>query len=535
MAENARQIIDKLAELKPLRSRHEDVWKSCYDMTFPLRADGINSSVDAVQGQSKQAELLDDTATESSLVLAANIMNGLTPSNVRWFGQQVIGESDEDKRWLETASTVIWREIHASNFDAAGYECAVDIVAAGWFALYVDEDRERQSYNFEQWPIGQLYCASSKSGGRVDIVYREYQLTAQQAVTKFGADAVSAKTAKLAETKPNEKISFVHAIYPRTTHAVNARLAKSLPFASCQVEVDAKHIVRESGYHEFPVIVPRWMMIPNSVYGVGPVFGVLPTIRELNYLKYLHRCQAEIEVAPPTLVSSDGVINPRTVKLGARKLIVVNDVERSIRQLPTAGNWQLAMEMIAQMQAAIRKHLMADVLQPQDGPAMTATEVHARMALVRQMLGPMYGRFQAEYLQPLVERCFGIAYRAGWLGQAPQSLAGKSFTVKYLSPMARSQMAEEVSAIQQYMGVVMQAAQIKPEAIDSLDIDEALAHVGRGLGVPATIIPTSEDLQEYREAKAQAQEQIEQQQSQSQMQGMAAQAVADRYAKGGLR
>ncbi len=533
MAESGSAIIDKLAALKPLRVKHDDVWRSCYEMTFPLRADGLGSSVDAVQGLSKRAELLDDTATEAAKVLAANIMNGLTPSNVRWFGMQTLSDKDEDKRWLDTASNVIWREIHAANFDAAGYECSVDAVSAGWFALYVDEDRERQSYNFEQWPIAQLYCAASKPGGKIDIVHREYQLTAQQAVTKFGADAVSAKTAKLAIEKPNESVAFVHAIYPRQTYAVNAKMAKNLPFASCQVEVEAKHVCRESGYHEFPVIIPRWMSIPNSVYGVGPVFDVLPTIRELNYLKYLHRCQAEIEIAPPTLVSSDGVINPRTVKLGARKLIVVNDVERSIRQLPTAGNWQLAETMIAQMQAAIRKHLMADVLQPQDGPAMTATEVHARMALVRQMLGPMYGRFQAEYLQPLVERCFGIAYRAGWLGQAPQSLAGKSFTVKYLSPMARSQMAEEVTAIQQYMAVVMQAAQVKPEAIDSLDVDEALAHIGKGLGVPAAIIPSAEDLQEYRETKQQAQAQIEQEQSQAQMQGMAAQAMADRYAKGG--
>lgn len=533
MAESAAKICDHLNMLKPLRQRHDDVWRQCYEMTFPLRSDGLGSTVDAVQGLSKRAELLDDTGTESAKVLAANIMSGLTPSNVRWFGQQVIGESDEDKRWLDTSSTVIWREIHAANFDAAGYECAVDVVSAGWFALYVDEDRERQSYHFEQWPIAQLYCAASKPGGRIDTVYREYTLTAEQAVNEFGADNVSSQTLKIVQKAPQELVKFVHAIYPRKAHVVNARMAKNLPFASCHCEVDTKHMVRESGYHEFPVIIPRWMMIPNSVYGVGPVYDVLPTIRELNYLKFLYRSQGEIEIAPPTLVRSDGVLNPRTMKLGAKKLIVVGDLENSVKQLPTAGNWQLAEAMIDRLQAAIRKHLMADVLQPQDGPAMTATEVHARMALARQMLGPMYGRFQAEYLQPLVERCFGIAYRAGWLGEAPQSLRGKSFTVKYLSPMARSQMAEEVSAIQQYMAVVMQAAQIKPEALDSLDIDEALAHVGKGLGVPASIIPSAEDLDEFRKAKEQAQEQIEQQQSASQMQGMAAQAVADRYARGG--
>ena len=43
--------------------------------------------------------------------------------------------------------------------------------------------------------------------------------------------------------------------------------------------------------------------------------------------------------------------------------------------------------------------------------------------------GPIYGRLQAEYLKPLVDRCFGIAYRASVLGQAPENCKGKIFTV----------------------------------------------------------------------------------------------------------
>lgn len=162
---------------------------------------------------------------------------------------------------------------------------------------------------------------------------------------------------------------------------------------------------------------------------------------------------------------------------------------------------------------------------------MTATEVNARIGLIRQLLGPMYGRFQSEYLQPLVERCFGIAYRAGWLGQAPQSLQGKTFTVKFKSPMARAQMAEEVGAIQQFIGVVMETAQVKPEALDSLDVDEAMAHVARGLGVPASVNITGEQLDEFRQQKQQAQAQIEQQQADQQQQGMAMQAAAQKFAR----
>jgi hypothetical protein len=83
-----------------------------------------------------------------------------------------------------------------------------------------------------------------------------------------------------------------------------------------------------------------------------------------------------------------------------------------MKPLLTGADFNVAFTAEERLQASIRKIMMADQ-QPQDGPAMTATEVHVRVALIRQLLGPVYGRFQAEYLQPLVERCFGIAFRAG--------------------------------------------------------------------------------------------------------------------------
>ena len=63
---------------------------------------------------------------------------------------------------------------------------------------------------------------------------------------------------------------------------------------------------------------------------------------------------------------------------------------------------------------------------------------------------------QAEFLQPLIDRCFGIAFRAGVLGASPESLAGRNFHVKYISPMARSQKLEEVTAIERYGQFVSQ-------------------------------------------------------------------------------
>lgn len=532
MAVDASQLCKRLGELKSLRSPHEQVWRECFDFTHPIRGDGLSGQVmDAQQGMARKSRMLDGTATDSSRMLASAIMSGLTPSNSRWFELDVDGESEDERQWFDAAAGALWQNIHAANFDSEGYEACLDVVDAGWFALFIDEDRERGGLSFQQWALGGCYVASTRSDGVVDTIYREHQLTAEQAVAKFGEGAVSPDVVKLAGSKPDEKLTFLHAIYPRTPYVAGARLAKNLPFASVVVEVKSKRVVRESGFHEFPVVVPRWLRLPNSSYGVGPVYDALPDIRQLNELKAMELAAADVAISGMWIAEDDGVLNPRTVKIGPRKVIIANSVD-SMKALQTGSNFQLSDVMVTKLQAAIRKILMSDQLQPQDGPAMTATEVHVRVNLIRQLLGPIYGRLQAEYLRPLVERCFGLAYRAGVLGQAPQTMAGREFSVHYVSPMARAQRLEDVTAIQQLAQSVGELAQAKqdPTVWDTIDEAEAIRQVGEGLGVPAGVLRSAADQQQLKQARAQAQAQQQQQAQAQQMQQTMADAAAKKAA-----
>lgn len=523
---NASQIVKTLGVLKSLRSPHESVWRDCYDHTHPIRGSGFYSDVmSADEALRRRARLIDSTTTDASRILASAIMGGMTPANSLWFGMDVGDETEDERRWLDDASQFIWENIHASNFDAAAFEGLIDVVDAGWFALYIDEDREKGGFTFDLWPIASVYCAASRAGGRIDTVYRTYKLTAEQAVNEFGEDAVSEATRKLAKDKPQEFVDFVHAIYPRSTYAVGARLAKNMPIESCQVEVAAGKLVRESGYHEMPVVVPRWMLIPDSVYAVGPVMDVLPDARTLNELCKMDLAAGDLAIAGMWIAEDDGVLNPRTIKVGPRKIIVANSVD-SMKPLQSGSNFNYSETKIARLQASIRKILMADQLQAQDGPAMTATEVHVRVALIRQLLGPVYGRLQAEYLQPMITRCFGIAYRAGVLGQAPDSLAGRNYNVRYISPLARSQKLEEVTAIDQYVAGATMAAQIDPSVMDNVDLDEAQRIRGEALGVPGSVIRSKADVEAMREQRQAAQQQAMQQEQQAAMQQQAMQAGA---------
>jgi hypothetical protein len=492
--------------------------------------------MDAQQAMDRKATLMHSASTDAGRTLAAAIVSGSTPSSSVWGLLEVSNADDEGKRWLDDKAKQLHEEIHGSTFDAAAFECAMDLVAAGWFALYIDVDREQGGFTFTQWPISSVYAGSTKAGGLVDTVFREYTLTAEQCVTEFGEGAVSQDTLKKFKADPDSPVTICHAIYPRRPYVVNARLAKNMPIASCHFEVDHQHLLRESGYHEMPVIVPRWAVIPNSVYAIGPMFDALPDARQLNELMRMDTMNAELAIAGMWIAEDDGVLNPRSVKVGPRKVIVANSVE-SMKQLSAGGDWQLADTRIAQLHAAIRRILMADQLQPQDGPAMTATEVHVRVGLIRQLLGPIYGRLQAEYLAPMVERCFGLAYRAGLFGMAPESLGGANLKVKYNNPLARAQKMEDVAASERLdqtlvtyasLGATVPAA---AAALDVIDFDEKLRITIDGLGVPLKATRDVDSLAAFRKARAEAQAAAAQAAKADEMQTMAADTAMQRSVK----
>jgi hypothetical protein len=508
----------------------ETVWRDCFDFTYPLRGSGIQGTVlTANSGQDRQARLLDSTAADSCNTLASNIMSGLTPSSALWFALDVGNESDEERRWLDESATLLWENIHMANFDAEAFEACLDICCAGMFALFIDEDTERGGFTFHQWPLAEVYCASTRADGRVDIVHRPYKLTAEQAAREFGIDNVPESIRRALEKQPDVLFDFLHVIQPRANAQPGGKFAKKLPIESCHIALAEKMEVRESGYHEMPIVVPRWLRVPRSIYAIGPMYAALPDVRNLNQMKFFGLAAADIAVSGMWLAVDDGILNPRTVKIGARKVIVAADKD-SFTPLSSGGDFNLSEALIAKLQGAIRKTLMADQLVPQDGPQMTAEEVRVRVDMVRKLLGPIYGRLQAEYLKPLIERCFGLASRAQIFTPAPESLRTRNYSVRYVSPMARAQKLDEVQAIEAVFTSAGQFAAFDPTIIDQLDPREAIKRMIEGRGAPDAILRTPEAIQQITDQRAEAQRQSQAEAGQQQAQQVGAETAAKQAA-----
>lgn len=509
-------ILRRLAQLKTERSSIETFLRECYDHTYPLRGSSFYTAEGAgAQGSQtgqaavRQAELLDSTGTESARILASALMSGLTPANSRWAESWVEGANEADRAWLDQKSTEVWQWIHRSNYDSAGFEATLDLVCGGQFYLFIDE-AEEGGFTFDQWPVASTWAAASKKGKPLDTFYREVELTAEQAVGMYGENMVDKTVRDAAATDPGKTFKYCWAVYPRT--GKHGRLARNMPWASCHVEVMTKRIVRESGYHECPIVAPRWQKIPNGECGVGPVFEALPSIKQLNTVIRLNLAGLEMNVAGMWVAKDDGVLNPHTVKVGPRKIIVAADTE-SIKPLIAATDMSKTILEIERLQRQIKAVMMADHLEPQTKPGEpeTAYAVHVRVELIRQLLGPTYGRLQAEWLSPFWIRCWGIAFRSGTLGPAPESLREREFTVKYVSPLARAQRAVDLSAMDRYELALIQETQLDPNVLDNYNLDEAARMRAELGGVPSKLLRDRKEVERMR-AQAAKDEQAQQQQ-----------------------
>jgi hypothetical protein len=532
----AARVKKRWAELMAAKQLHVPVWDDCYRMTYPTRGSGLQTVIlTAADAQQYKARIYDSTAPDSVKTGVATLMGAMVPANALWFGLDVGNESEEERRWLEDAAKFIWENIHASNFDAEACDAMIDEFVAGWFVLFLDE-KPGGGFYFEAWPVGQCCIASSRSGGIVDTVYRKFSYSVSQCVAIYGLDNVSENTRSLYQNeKFDEEVCIVHAIEPRQLYDANSKTAKNMPFASIHIEEACGHTLRESGFHEFPCMVPRWMRLPGSAYATGPMSDALPDVMTLNEVKKWTLMGAETAIAPPMIAVDDGVLNPRNIKLGPRKVVIANSID-SIKPLITGAKVESGMLTVDDLRASIRKVLLADQLPPVEGPTKTAYEWSVRVQALRATLGPMFGRFQSEFLQALIERAFGLMYRANirngftLVGRPPPSLSNRNFTIRYLSPLARAQKLGDVDAMDRYEATLVQEAAVDPSVLDVYDMEEAARERGLLLGVPQKLVRDKRSTALVRKAKADAQQ--AQQEEAVQMQGQVAQqdAMAQRMA-----
>ena len=516
------------------RSTWEHHWQEILDYVLPRKAE---VSFVRAKGEKRTEVLYDSTAITAVNLLAASLQGTLTSPSLPWFSLKLRDAElnlDRDVQlYLEDTAKRMYNVFNESNFNTEVHEMYLDLVSIGTGALFVEESKDGFStggIHFNALHIAEFYI-SENVNGRVDTLYRKYKLSARQAVQEFGEDNVGEKILKAAKEKPDKQFNFIHAVEPTEDYErATGKAATKLPFHSCHVCIEDKMKVKLGGYEEFPYLVPRWSKATGEIFGRSPSYNALPDIKTLNKAVEIGLKAWAKAIDPPLLVQDDGVIG--RVRMTPGGISVVRN-DGAVKPLQIGTNWQITDLKENQLRTAIRQAYYSDQLQLQDGPQMTATEVQVRYELMQRLLGPTLGRFQTEFLNPLIERVFGIMVRNNALTEQPEIADGATFDIEYVGPLARSQRMEEATAIDRVYQLVFNVAQADPSILDIVDNDTAVRVRAELLGVPKTVLRSEEDVAAIRANRAEQQQMQQEMQMAAQttaiadQQGSAAQKIAD--------
>ena len=493
-------------EMSSNRGTWEDHWQEILDYVMPRKADIVTKRI---SGDKRTEVLFDSTAITANNLLAASLQGTLTSPSRQWFYLKIrneeVNEDREVQLYLEDSAKRMYDVFNQTNFNTEVHELYLDLCSIGTGCLFVEEGNkgfDEDLIHFQTLHISEFYIHENVSG-YIDRLYRKYKLTARQAVQEFGEDNVGPKILECASMKPDKKFNFIHAVEPREDYErVFGESDTKLPFHSCHVCEEEKMVVRTGGYNEFPYLVPRWSKATGEIYGRSPSYNALPDIKTLNKAVEIGLKAWSKAIDPPLLVQDDGVIG--RVRMTPGGITVIRN-DAAVKPFQSGANMQVTTFKEAELKTAIRQAYYSDQLQLQQGPQMTATEVQVRYELMQRLLGPTLGRFQSEFLNPLIERVFGIMFRAEAFVQEPNLLQGQSIDIEYVGPLARSQRMEEAVAVERLYQLAMQLAQADPSIMDILNHDEAIRARAELLGVPKSVLRGRAEVDELRQARMQQQ------------------------------
>ncbi|ELY6342563.1 phage tail protein [Cronobacter sakazakii] len=523
------QLTKQLGMLEQERTTFEPHWRELSDFIIPRGSRFLTS--EANRGDRRNNKIVDPTATMANRTLSSGMMSGITSPARPWFKLATPDPEMMDygpvKLWLETVQNRMNDMFNKSNLYQSLPIIYSSLGTFGTGALAVLEDDE-DVIRTMPFPVGSYYIANSPRLS-VDTCFRKFSMTVRQLVREFGLNSVSSSTKSAFENGTYEKwVDVVHAVYPNMNRETGKMNAKNKAFRSVYFEVggDNDKVLRESGYDEFPVMAPRWEVNGEDVYGSScPGMIALGQVKALQLEQRRKAQQIDKQTNPPMIGPTS--LKTQRVSLLPGDITYVDQVTGAEGLRPAymvnpnlgdlLGDIQDTRQLINSAYF-VDLFMMLQNVNTRSMPVEAVIEMKEEKLL---MLGPVLERLNDEFLDPLIDRAFSMMARKNMLPPPPDVMQGMPLRIEYISVMAQAQKAIGLSSLERFVGFVGNLASAKPEALDKLDVDQAIDNYAVMSGVSPTVVVPQEQAQQTRNDRAQ-----QQQQAMALQTGMAAVQVA---------
>tara|TARA_Y100000310_G_scaffold239682_1_gene243374 strand:- start:11978 stop:13594 length:1617 start_codon:yes stop_codon:yes gene_type:complete len=515
----AKNLLDRFSKIESQRSNYNSTWQVLGDYVMPNRVD---FDIERSPGDVRNKKLYDTTAIHANQLLSATLHGGVTNASSDWFDlafEDISIMTDASKRFLSQAKKELVKVLNSTtgSFQGQAHEFYLSLVCFGTAVMFIEED-DTGKINFATLHLSEIFIGEN-AYGQVDTVFRKFKLTPRQAVQMWGADNLHPRLLEDVERNPDEKYDFIHAALPKIDLKDEPEKNKKFPISSVYIDVKNQHVVSKGGFMEMPYVVARFEKLAGEVYGRSPAWHALSDIRMINAMSKSIIRSAQLQTSPPLLVADDGVMMPLEARPNGMIIGGINGLDGTPRVAPlnVGGSLGVGVELLQQRQASIRNAFFIDPLMFREGTPATATEQLQRQEEKLRLLSPHIVRIQSEFLNPLMKRVFGLLVRSNKVGEVPQELSKSSLKIEYKSPLIRLQKAGEIQALGRFLQSVGPLIQMKPDSLDIVNIDEVMAKMAEATGLDISVLRSSNDIANIRQAREQ---QMQQQQALNQAEQM---------------
>jgi hypothetical protein len=511
-----KQIFIRHKELVQLRDPRMRDWIDLNDYILPRRLRYLNQG--KKNASTRNPKIINGKATRAVRVLESGMMAGMTSPARPWarlITDPRIAGISRVRDWLGLTGPKVLQMFNRSNI----YKCLPkyygDLAVFGTAAIYMEADPQDLIRGYVL-PLGQ-YAAAVGPTGRVNTVYREFEMTVLNLIKKFGPDRVSRHVRDLHKRGAyDHNIRIIHAVEPREVRDPAMADHLNMPWRSVWLEKDGPEeigVLYEGGYRRFPFMVARWEVTDDAedAYGDGPGIDAIGDAIAIQLLEKRKAQGVDKIYAPP--MTGPSSLRPQQMSLVPNGFTPVDVVAGGQQFKPSVEiNYaapKVTAEVIKDHEQRINEIFMADLwlmMASSDRREITAREVDERHEEKMIQLGPVVDRLNDELIDPLFEFTIARLIETKQIPPMPPELMEAGARVDNISILGQAQKLVGTVGLERLAGFVGNIAAVDKSILDNLDRDQMARNYADMLGVSPDNVTSEEAMAQARAQRAQAEQ-----------------------------
>lgn len=498
------------------RANWTSLWQDVGDYGVPNKNNIFQSMVG---GEKKTIELFDDSATTYNRELANALYTLMFNPVVDWFELMMgVPEVDNDidsQKWFQSSRNKMTRRINESNFPTEIHSIFEDLPSFGTAPLFMLKDKEK----LFRFIANQIYeCAIEEDGyGKVVAIFKCLKWELQQIVDEFGEkwmdEDMKEEYKTCRESGKVKKYDLIQCIVP-WREEYGPRPSDTMKYVSIFILQKKKIEVATEFFSSFPAAVPRFVKLSDEAYGRSPMIDKMPTIKTANSMMKVILQGGQLTIAPPLQMEDNSLVRPLKWKPFGANYRRPGSAE--IKPIGTGGNPGIGLEIIEYLHNSLKDGFFINQIRLPQIDRATAQEMSYRKEEQYRSFGAILGRLNNELLLPVLRFVFQEMWEAGEFDPLPDMIKKyiqKGINIKYISMIARAQVALKAEALNRALQASATVIQAQPQVLDLLDGETVLKTNMADFGADFRFLNSDKKVQEIRKGRADAAAQEQEQEA----------------------